>query len=393
MIQSISLDATTGRLASASNDRMILIWDLSQRNMIKAFDEHQAELTQVSFFDNAGKLASVSWDGRLIVRNLSPFHPTPFEFDENDIYGLATDTSQTHVVMVSKNNIGLWNIDDNPIQLHRHPEDPPKDTSDEICSYRCVISVPNNGGWLVGDQQGYIRHFVRKDDRLLEVPPLRKSENREVTDLVMHPDGHRFISVGKPQPEQEAKVEIWNLDIAESQPMDLPTFAHDLLAVTIDSTGRYIAYAGDTYQTADHDPSLFIYDLNNKQRITLDHDFPRHIFELEFQPDSLALAAVGDSNTITLFNGPNWKKKNLFYGHNYYIQSIVFSENGERIISVGNEGAVRIWDIELRTAVLVLPLPNARSANRLIFLEKQKKIIAGGEKIYSWNYAPQSDTD
>ena len=391
MVQSISLNPATGKLASASNDRMILVWDLDQRKIITTFDEHQAELTQVRFLENGQKLLSVSWDGYLIVRDLDPFHPNEHDLREIDILNFATNTSQTEMVVVGNKHLGLWNLEGTLRPLNAQALDPSKTTSRDNL-YRCVIALPSDAGWLVGDQSSMIHHYVRKGDELVEVLPARKSKNYEITDLAMHPDGKRFVSVGKAQnPREQVKreVELWNLENLE--PTRLATSDYDLLAVAIDSSGQYVAYTGDTHQQGSKNSlfvnSLFVRDLETQETYTLEHRFSRHIFDLQFQPGTMALAAVGNNNVITLFRGPGWQQQKYFYGHNYFINAVAFSANGQRLISGGNGGSLRIWDVQLRNPLLVLPVPNSRSGIHLLLLEKQKKILSGYKNLYSWDYA------
>ncbi len=387
MVQSISLDSAAGKLASASNDRMIIVWDLDERKIVTTFDEHEAELTQVRFLENGRKLLSVSWDGRLIVRDLDPFHPNEHDLRGIDMLNFATNASQTEMVVVGKNYLGLWSLQGTVRPLNKQALNPSNDSTPNDPLYRSVIALPNDAGWLVGDRSSMIHHYVRQEDELVEILPARKSKNLVISDLAMHPDGKRFISVGRakaPREQSKREVELWNLENLE--PTTLATFDYDLLAVAIDSSGQYIAYAGDTHQQGNKN-SLFVRNLETQESYTLEHQFPRHIFDLQFQPGTLALAAVGDSNAVSLFWGPGWPEETIFYGHNYYVVSVAFSTNGQRLISGGNGGSLRIWDVERGNPLLVLPVPNSRSGRRFLLLEKQKKILSGYKNLYSWDYA------
>ncbi|HIA19193.1 MAG TPA: hypothetical protein EYN70_07210, partial [Planctomycetaceae bacterium] len=378
MIQSISLDPATGRLASASNDRMILVWDIDQRKLLKTFDEHHREVMQVHFRPNGRQLLSVSLDGQLIVRDLDPFHPAQHELKGTMVQRFSANSSQTHMLIVGLHQVALWNMEASPQPL--------KVLSDPETIYNCAIALPDDGGWLVGDRSGNIYHFLRKGDALVRNGPPRKSGNAWLNDLAMHPDGKRFVSVGKPHNGQQAAVELWNLENLEATRLE--TFTGTLFAVAIDSSGQYVAYAGDTkLPNLRSEPSLFIYDLNSHWHQSPENHFPNAIFDLQFQPGTLALAAVGDSNIITLFQGIGWEKQTYFYGHNYYIHSVAFSANGERLISGGNGGTLRIWDVQLGNPLLVLPVPDSRSGARTLLLEKRKKIVAGYINFYSWDYA------
>ena len=122
--------------------------------------------------------------------------------------------------------------------------------------------------------------------------------------------------------------------------------------------------------------------------ISLKHDFPRAIFDLQFQPQTQALAVVGDSPHIALFHGNNWHAEpKKFHGHNYFLNSVIFTENGKRIISSGKGGTIRIWDVELKNPLLELTVPSDKTDGPMAVLEKQKRILTGYENLYSWDYA------
>ena len=388
MIQSISLDTTTNRLASGSNDRSVIVWDLAKKKRYKVFDEHEKEVLQVKYHQQGRQLLSVAHDGQLIVRDFDLFRPTSdHEMNGNVIHAFSANSSQTYMMVVSRQHLGLWNID-GPVQPLEPVPDPPETPTGAV--YSCVIALPGDGGWLVGDRAGYIHHLVRNEQNKLErKSPPRKSKNAWVRDLAMHPDGKRFVSVGFPHEGQAAVVELWNVGNLEAT--RLATFEHRLFAVAIDSSGQFVAYAGDTHQARKR--SLFVYDLTSQQEKELDHDFPRAIFDLQFQPDTLALAAVGDSPRITLFKGNDWREKIYFHGHNYFLQSVAFTENGERLISSGIGGAIRIWDVQLGNPLLVLPVPSGDTGVLTLLLEKRKKIIAGRTVLHNWDYAAPVGAD
>ena len=175
-------------------------------------------------------------DGQLIVRDLDPFHPYQHDLKDTIVQRFSANSSQTHMLIVGLHQVALWNMEASPQLL--------KVLSDPETIYNCAIALPDDRGWLVGDRSGNIHHFVRKGDALVINGPPRKSGNTWINDLAMHPDGKRFASVGKPHNGQQTAVELWNLENLEAT--RLKTFTGTLFAVTIDSSGQYVAYAGDT---------------------------------------------------------------------------------------------------------------------------------------------------
>ena len=65
---------------------------------------------------------------------------------------------------------------------------------------------------------------------------------------------------------------------------------------------------------------------------------------LAFSPDSRILAA-SDGNSIYLFSRDTWKVVAVLSGHLYGVKRLVFSQDGENLISSSFDGTIRVWGI------------------------------------------------
>ena len=70
-----------------------------------------------------------------------------------------------------------------------------------------------------------------------------------------------------------------------------------------------------------------------------------HVYEIAYSPDGRWLAAAG-SVGIWIYDARTLTPVKLLTGHRWYVQSISFSPDGQTIASGGDDGTVRLWDVE-----------------------------------------------
>jgi len=61
-VNSVAFSHDSARLASASRDRTVKIWDVSSGECLQTLEGHRGEVSSVAFSHNSARLASASWD-------------------------------------------------------------------------------------------------------------------------------------------------------------------------------------------------------------------------------------------------------------------------------------------------------------------------------------------
>ncbi len=66
---------------------------------------------------------------------------------------------------------------------------------------------------------------------------------------------------------------------------------------------------------------------------------------ISFSPDG-RLLAIGNNDTIWLWETESWQITNRFSGHNDLIEDLVFTPDGKSILSAARDGTIRVWSLE-----------------------------------------------
>lgn len=121
-----------------------------------------------------------------------------------------------------------------------------------------------------------------------------------------------------------------------------------------------------------------------------DHGTLAHVFDqgdvsvhaLAWHPDGRQLAIAADQNLnvpnpfhVRLWNFQSGTTR-TFYGHTYPVKSVAISPDGTRIISAGEEGAVRLWHVA--TGLELMSLPGAAKPRGSVAFSADGRFIAFG---------------
>ena len=99
-----------------------------------------------------------------------------------------------------------------------------------------------------------------------------------------------------------------------------------------------------------------------------------------FSPDGETIVSVSDDGTIRLWNVNTRKPLKTLMAHADSVNSVVFSSDGETIASAGNDRAVRLWNAN--TGKLLRTLTgHIENVNTVAFSPDGKTIASGSGKL------------
>jgi WD40 repeat protein/serine/threonine protein kinase len=281
-----------GRLASASIDRTIRIWDATplrgnEGQEVLTFEEHKNEIRSVAFSPDGKWIASAGLDTPVMVWDAAT-RELKFEFSEFTmiVFGLA------------------WQ--------------PP-------------------GGQRIAT--------VGFDGRRASVKVLDAQTGRKVFALpgeeayhtvAISPDGRYLVTGG-----ENGVLQVW--DAGNGQPVrTLGTHGLEIRGVVFSQDGRHLA-------SASGDGKVKLWDatrLDQKQdpRHTLNARVPGPSLNVAFSPDGRRLATGGDHNTIKIWDVESGRELDTLWGHTGEVYTVEFSRDGQWLASGGGDSTVKIWD-------------------------------------------------
>jgi hypothetical protein len=150
--------------------------------------------------------------------------------------------------------------------------------------------------------------------------------------VAFSPDGARLLSGGK-----DGSVRLW--DVATGRELKKLDGHLDLVAA--------VAFAPDGKRalSAGYDHEAILWDLERGERVAAFafRDVAKYINSVSFSPDG-RWALVAAERSVCLLQAGTGKVLRRLEGHTGSVVHAVFSADGKRILSGGDDGTVRLWD-------------------------------------------------
>ncbi len=153
----------------------------------------------------------------------------------------------------------------------------------------------------------------------------------EVYQIAFASDGSRFVSVGF----YSALGEVWQADTGALLYM-LEGHHTRLRSAAYDPSGAWLA-------TGDEEGNILLRDARDGQaRAELITGL--ETLALAFSPDGSTLAAGNSRGEIILFSTQTATEIRRWYGHSRQVWRLLFTPDGQLLISCGADGAIRLWE-------------------------------------------------
>ena len=286
------------------------------------------------------------------------------------------------------NTIKLWDLQEDTVTTFRG----------HIGQVNAVAFSPN--GQLLasgGDDWTFKLWNIQQRQHIATLEHITDRTRSQVKDVAFSPDGQRLATAGQ-------HVKLWEI----STQNEIATLRHDgyVWALAFSPNGRLLAagdgegmvkiwdvqrqesiaqLAGDTNSvyavafspdsrtltTAGYHGKIKLWSVSNWESLgTLENNGTVHT--LDFSPDGRGLASTGHA-AVTLWSVNNGKEITSLTGHTGWIYGTAFSPDGTTLVSGGDDGTVRLQNVETYLQTL-----QQREMVRLIyFLPRDRRAQSG----------------
>jgi WD40 repeat protein/tRNA A-37 threonylcarbamoyl transferase component Bud32 len=272
------------RLASASFDHTVKVWDVRTGQPTLSLTGHTSPVLSVVFSPNGQRLASASHDKTV---KLWEAHS-----------GQQTLTLQGHDGFV----------------------------------YSVVFS-PDGHRLASASDDGMVKLW---DARTGQPTRTLKGHTGPVTSVTFSPDGQRLASAAGDWLGGPGEVKVWDATTGQ-QTLSLKGHAKVVNSVAFSPDGHRLA-------TASGDRTVKLWDARTGQLTRTLYCHPRDVISVVFNPDGHRLATASGDQTVKLWDATTGQEAHTFKGHTGPLRSVAYSPNGQRLASASDDKMVKLWD-------------------------------------------------
>jgi WD40 repeat protein/tRNA A-37 threonylcarbamoyl transferase component Bud32 len=314
------------RLATASWDRTVRLWDAATGQELRALTGHAGSLTSVCFSPDGRRLASASDDKTVRVWDAAT---------GQELRALKGHTHEVQSVCFSPDSRRLASTD--------------------------------SGGY---HEPGGIKIWDAATGQELRA----LKGHTDTASVCFSPDGRRLASTA------QNTVQVWDAD-AGQEVRALKADRGVLTGVCFSPDGRRLA-------TASSDHTVRVWDAATGKELLLLRGHIGEVRSVCFSPDGRRLASASHDCTVRLWDAETGQAVHTLRGHTGPVFSVCFSPDGRRLASASHDCTVRLWDAEAGQAVRALEDSNGQVAS-VCFSPDSRRLAYGdsGHMVWLWDVA------
>ena len=311
----------------------------TERNRLEG---HSQTVGAVVYSQNGQKLASVSLDNTLKVwrSDGTLLQSIVIEFDtSNSSQSIAFSPNGEQIAIAHREGqVTLWNLTDTTTQLTT-----PQQTIQAHTDLATSVAFSPNGTTLAtAGRDGAIKLWNAANGA-----PVRTITGHTgwTNAIGWHPDGKQLASGG-----EDKKLKVW--DVASGEMLwENADHRERVTSVDWSGTGEWIA-------VGEGDRAVKLWNASDRTAVDLgEHkgSDSNEIFQVNsvaFSPDSKYLLSTGEDGAARVWQVENATQVAVLEGHEGNVLDAVWHPTGQAIASAGSDNAIRIWQ-----------LPSGRTAN------------------------------
>jgi WD40 repeat protein len=328
-VTSVAFSPDGQRLASASWDETIKLWDAATGHEIRTLKGHTNFVLSVAFSPDGQRLASASEDRTVKIWDPITGHEViTLEGHSKGVIGVVFSRIGQRVASASADGtVKIWDAGTG------HEIRTLKGHTDWVT---CVAFSPNGQRLASASSDKTVKVWDATTGRELRAV----SHTDSVSSVVFSPDGQRLASAGGDQ-----TVKVW--DAATGREIhSLKGHTGWVRSVAFSPNGQRLASAGDG--------TVKIWDAVNGQEVPTFKGHTGAVFGVTFSPDGQRLASASEDKTVKIWDAATGRTVLTLKGHTNSVWRVVFSPNGQHLASASLDSTVKIWNALTGHAVFTI---------------------------------------
>jgi len=320
------------RLATASDDRTARIWDLQQNKEITILQGHENRVRGLAWSPDGRFLATASEDRTARIWDLQQNKETAIlQGHEDRIWRVAWSPDGQRLATASDDRTArIWDLQQN------------KETA--------ILQGHEDRIWTVAWSPDGQRLATASDDRTARIWDLQ--QNKEVTILRGHedrirglawsPDGQRLATAS-----DDRTARIWDTHKSKEIVTILRCHQKRVRGVTWSPDSRCLA-------TASEDRTARIWDLQQNKETAILQGHDGWVLDVAWSPDGRFLATASHDHTARIWDLQQNKETAILQGHQNTVRGVTWSPDGRFLATASEDRTARIWDLQQNKEITIL---------------------------------------
>lgn len=381
VVNSVAFSPDGKTIASGSMDQTIKLWSIEGR-LIRTLSGHQDAVQSVAFDPDGTELASVSLDDTIMLWNRDGMMIRKIDTQSDGVTSLAWSPHGDTIATVGFDKaLKLWRRDGTLLRsLQGHQNTP-----------WAVVFSPDAQSIVTGSADKTATLWRLNNDWMIRL----EGHTSDVNQVAFSPDGEWLVSASK-----DRSIRLWSQ--GGSFVREFKGDRSWKFAAEFSPNGELIASTGAN-------GIVQRWQLDGTAIQPLRDASGSAIASLAYSPVQADLVTGGQDKQLRLWNAEG-ELVRAWFAHDAPIQKVVFSPNGEWIVSSSLDGAVKLW--QASTGKLIAPLVGHRGEVRAIAISDSmiatgsldrsiklwkldgtliKTLNGHQEQIYSLAFSPDGD--
>jgi WD40 repeat protein len=399
------------KLASASADTQVKVWDVLTGKVLITIDGHDRSVSTVAFSSDGAMLATGAEDGvKLWEVSTGREIRTLVSYSRNPLCYVAFSPDNRILASTEESVITLWSVESGRriSELKSHTgvvtslsfssdgnslasgsTDKTTKLWDVVSGSRLrdianesgeVQSVALNrantilavgrggtriGGETIGNEgAGVTLYDVSTGKKLRSLPA-----SDSVIALAFNSDGQTVLTA------TATTIQTWDVGTGRSQKVFTSSRGGSVDALTTSSDGKWLATNGDPNR-------IMLWNLESGELSRTLEGPPKELLTLAFSPDGTVLVSSGYDNKVQLWNPVSGEKKQTLIlsedGGSFESSHVVTFSNDGKLLAASNGVGISLWDASTLRAIRQIE----RTGPRMEFLKfsSDDKLLAGCDR-------------
>jgi WD40 repeat protein len=362
-IKSVVFSPDGRRMAGASADKTVRVWDVATGRELFTLFGHQSTVNSVAFSLDGARLASGSADSTVRVWDAATGQELVCHRGHvGTVGGVAFSPDGQFLASTSKDRtIKVWKsaTDARVATLRGHSNfiEAVRTSRDG----RAVASAGSDGTIRVWDMESGRQQIS-----------IRAHESG-VDSLDISPDGQRLASGGR-----DRLVKVWDASTG-TQVLSLAGHSAPVLGVAYSPTGTLIASASGTYSPmSGYTPGeVKVWDAETGKPLFTVSETAKGFNSVVFSPNGKRLAC-GGREIVAIVDAHTGEQLFSFHAHDDAVVGLAFSPDGQRLASVSRDKTVKLWNAADGAPILTFR-GHTDVGTCVTFSPDGKRIASGGD--------------